>query len=352
MQTLFNIINKPLGYVLSFLAEIFNNDFAAAILVFTLLINVVLIPISIKSQKSSVQQLRIKPKMDDLKKRYGDDRKKMAEAQQKLYQDEGVSMSGGCLPMLFRLIIMFSIYYLVLSPLTYMAKVDKQDITSVHTAITETLNDYKENDEAKYKECTEKLNWTSRSSTNADLTIISIIRNNPDAIEEVLPAEKYSEIEGSLNRIIEKDKKVNINFYLFGNKNLDLTQTPKFSFDIFHNWQLLWLIPIGAFLAQMLTSLISMKINKKNNPDAPSMAGMMLTMPLISLFIGFGLPGGVGFYWICSSLIGGLVQSGVQLFYGPQKLLARERSKELSKQCDFETKQIEKFNGTDSVIKE
>ena len=86
MQTLFNIINKPLGYVLSFLAEIFNNDFAAAILVFTLLINVVLIPISIKSQKSSVQQLRIKPKMDDLKKRYGDDRKKMAEAQQKLYQ--------------------------------------------------------------------------------------------------------------------------------------------------------------------------------------------------------------------------------------------------------------------------
>ena len=114
----------------------------------------------------------------------------------------------------------------------------------------------------------------------------------------------------------------------------------------------MWLIPIGAFLAQILTSLISMKINKINNPDTPSMAGMMLTMPLISLFIGFGLPGGVGFYWICSSLIGGLIQAGVQFWYGPKKMLARERAKELSKECDFETKQLKKFNDSESLIKD
>lgn len=75
-QGLFNIINIPLGYVMRFLAGIFNNDFAAAVAVFTLLINVVLIPLSIKSQKSSVQQMRIKPKMDELRKKYGDDRQK------------------------------------------------------------------------------------------------------------------------------------------------------------------------------------------------------------------------------------------------------------------------------------
>ena len=352
MQTIFNIINIPLGWVLEFLAGIFGGNFAASVFVFTLLANLAFIPLSIKSQKSSVQQTRIKPKLDELKKRYGDDKQKYSEAMQQLYQEENVSMSGGCLPMIVRLVIMMSIYWLIMSPLTYMANVDKKDITSVHTAIVETMNDYEKNDKARYDEFTQKLNWTSRSTTNADLTITSIIRNDPAVIAEVLPEEKYAEIEKSLERIIEKDKEVNINFYLFGNKNLDLTQTPKFSFDIFHNWQTLWLIPIGAFLAQILTSLISMKINKINNPDAPSMAGMMLTMPLISLFIGFGLPGGVGFYWICSSLIGGLIQSGVQLWYGPQKLLARERSKELLKQCDFEAKQIEKFNDTDSIIKE
>ena len=70
------------------------------------------------------------------------------------------------------------------------------------------------------------------------------------------------------------------------------------------------------------------------------MAFMMLTMPLISLFIGFTLPAGVGFYWICSSLIGGGIQFVMQQFYGPQKLLAKERSKELKERSLTELKQI------------
>lgn len=354
MQTLFNIINVPLGYVMRFLANIFSNDFAAAVAVFTLLINVILIPLSIKSQKSSVQQMRIKPKLDELKKKYGDDRQKMAMAQQELFQQEGVSMSGGCLPMLVRLALMMSIYWLILSPLTYIAQVDKADVTAVSTAITETMKDYQKNDKDKYDNYSKMLTevgW-SEKSTNADLMLTNIVRNNPDIIKEVLPEAKYAEIEDEYNTIIEKDKKSGINYKLFGNEKLDLTKTPKFSFNIFKEAQLLWLIPIGAFLAQILTSLVSMRVSKINNPDAPSMMGMMLTMPLISLFIGFGLPGGVGFYWICSSLIGGLIQSGVQLWYGPHKMLARERAKELVAQCDFETKQLNKFNNTDSVIKD
>lgn len=346
MQAIFNIINIPLGYVMRFLADIFANDFAAAVAVFTLLINVILIPLSIKSQKSAVSQMRIKPKLDELKKKYGDDRQKMAEAQQKLYQDEGVSMSGGCLPMIIRLALMMSIYWLILSPLTYIANVDKTHIDNVYTAVSETLNDVKKQDEAKYKEYVAQLGWSERN-TNKDLVIINVIRNDEDLFKEVLPEDTYKEIEDDLKVIIEKDSETNINFLLFGNEKLNLTETPKFSFDIFNKAQLLWIIPFGAFLSQMLTSLISMKINKINNPEAPSMAGMILTMPLISLFIGFGLPGGVGFYWICSSLIGGLIQSGVQLFYGPQRMLARERAKELSKQCDFEAKQLNKFNTTE-----
>lgn len=354
MQALFNIINVPLGYVMRFLADLMGNNFAAAVAVFTLLINVILIPLSIKSQKSSVQQMRIKPKMDEIRKRYGDDRQKLAEAQQKLYQDEGVSMSGGCLPMLIRLALMMSIYWLILSPLTYIARVDKADVTTVSTALTETMNDYEENDTDKYEECSKILTeagW-SKKSTNADLMITNIVRNNPNVIKDVLSEEKYKEIEDELSTIIEKDKAAGINYLLFNNEELDLTKTPKFSFNIFKDSQLLWLIPIGAFAAQILTSLISMKVNKINNPEAPSMMGMMLGMPLISLFIGFTLPAGVGFYWICSSLIGGLIQSGVQLWYGPHKLLARERAKELGVQCDFETKQLEKFDNAESIIKD
>ncbi len=355
MGALFNIINVPLAYVLRFLANLFNNDFAAAIAVFTLIINVVLIPISIKSQKSAVQQMRIKPKMDDLRKRFGDDRQKMAAEQQKLYQDEGVSMSGGCLPMIIRLVIMFSIYSLILSPLTYMSGTGKSFVDEsknktdyIYTTITtelsdKSIKDYDDEKKAEYEQAKKDLSDIGWQGKQKELEIINITRKDPEAFKNVLPAELYAKIEKDLDYIIKKDNESQINYNLFGVEGLDLTETPKFSIDIFKKAELNWIIPVSAFLAQILTSLVTMKINKKNNPDAPSMAGMMLTMPLISLFIGFGLPGGVGFYWVCSSLIGGLIQAGVQLYYGPHKMLARERAKELSKQCDFETKQLDKL---------
>lgn len=302
MQSLFNLINKPFGWILENIAGLAGGNFAVAVFIFTLLINIILIPLSLKSQKASVQQTRIKPKLDELKKRYGDDKQKYSEAMQKLYQDENVSMTGGgCLPMVLRLVLMMSIYYLITQPLTYLMHVSSDVISKA----------------------SEALELASKNASGVELKIIDAVQSGQYKSEEISSALE------------------SMDFSLFG---INLTETPKFSFDIFHEAQLIWLIPIFAFLAQMLTSVISMAIQKKNNPDAPSMAGMMLTMPLISLFIGFGLPGGVGFYWICSSLIGGLIQSAIQLLYGPHRMLARTRAGELLKQQDFESKQLQKFN--------
>lgn len=298
MEWLFNIINIPLSYILNFFAGLLGNSFAASVFVFTIFINLAMIPLTIKGQKASVGQMRIKPKLDELKKKYGDDKQRYSQEMQKLYQEENISMSGGCLPMLIRLPIMFSIYYLITQPLTYLMKVPADVINKVSKALNIQSGNY-----------------------TRELTIIDAVKKDPSLSAEI--AEKID----------------NINFSLFG---LDLTQTPKFSINIFENFDLIWLIPIGAFAAQMLTSIISLRIQKKINPDAPSMGGMMLTMPLISLFIGFTVPGGVGFYWACSSLIGGLLQSGLQYFYGPQKMLANERAKELMQVYDSEKKYLDK----------
>ena len=299
MQTIFNIINIPLGWVLEFLAGLLGGNFAASVFVFTLLANLAFIPLTIKSQKSSVQQTRIKPKLDELKKRYGDDKQKYSEAMQQLYQEENVSMSGGCLPMIVRLVIMMSIYWLIMSPLTYLLHIDKSVINDAAAQLNLAAN------------------------ARPELSVIEAINS------------------GKLNVPEIADKLSALNFNFFG---IDLTQTPKFSFDIFNDAQLIWVMPIIAFLAQMLTSVLSALMQKKINPDAPNMMGMMLSMPLISLFIGFSLPGGVTFYWACSSLIGGFIQLAVQQFYGPHKMLSRERHKELNKECDFEETQIKKIN--------
>lgn len=339
---MFDFINKPLGFILQFIAEALGGSFAVAVFVFTLLINIALIPLSIKSQKSSVQQTRIKPKLDELKKKYGDDKQAYNQAMQKLYQEENVSMSGGCLPMILRLVLMMSIYTLIMSPLTYMTGVDSEKITSVNNSITTSMNDLKKKDENAYNSYKKQLNWQEGRSN--DLSIVGIIRSekNMDTLKEAM-GKDYSKIEKDLEAIKAKDQEAGIS-YTFITKKLDLTQSPEFSFNIFEDAQLIWVMPLLAFASQILTSWLSMKMQKKINPDAPNMAGMMYMMPLISLFIGFALPGGVTFYWACSSLIGGFIQIGVQSFYGPHKMLSRERAKELSRQCDFEAGQIKKIN--------
>lgn len=335
-----NFINQLLSYVLRFFADMFGGSFAGAVFLFTLLINVVMIPLSIKSQKSAVDQLRIKPKLDDLKKRYGDDRQKLAEAQQKLYQEEKVSMSGGCLPMIIRLALMMCIYSLILSPLTYMSLAESKKIENVTKAFSSSLADLKEENKSEYDRIIEETSWNEKNARN-ELSLIRIIEEKPEVFSEVMSEKDYKKIEDDLADLIDNVKESEIDYSFIG---INLTETPKFNINIFANFRMIWLIPIFAFLSQILTSIISMMINKRNNPDAPTMAGMMLTMPLISLFLGFTFPGGVGFYWICSSLIGGLIQSGVQLLYGPNKLLAKNRSKELKERYTFEKKQLEKFN--------
>lgn len=346
MNTLFNFINIPLGYVIRFFSDIFGGNFAAAVFAFTFLINLALIPLSIKSQKSSVQQTRIKPKLDELKKRYGDDKQKYSEAMQKLYQEENVSMSGGCLPMILRMVIMLSIYWLILSPLTYLSGADKTQVDNIASSISTSMTELEKNDKDKYNEISKKISWKN-NNRSSQLSIVKIIRENPDIIKEILSEEEYAKIEDEYQKIVTADKDTHINYSLFG---IDLTDTPKFSFNIFRDAQISWIMPIVAFLAQMLTSFLSSLMQKKLNPDAPSMMGMMLMMPLMTLFIGFALPGGVAFYWACSSLLGGFIQLGVQNFYGPHKMLSRERLKELTKQCDFEAKQLEKLNSAVNEI--
>lgn len=295
---LFNIINIPLSYILNFFSGLLGNSFAAAVFVFTIFINLAMIPLTIKGQKASVGQMRIKPKLDELKKKYGDDKQRYSQEMQKLYSEEKISMGGGCLPLLIRLPIMLSIYYLITQPLTYLMNISSETIDKLANTL--------------------KL---AEGSYTRELTIIDAV-----AKDNSLSTEIASKLES-------------IDFSLFG---LDLTQTPQFSINIFNDFSLLWLIPISAFAAQMFTSLISMRLQKKINPEAPNMGCMMYSMPIISLVIGFTVPAGVGFYWACSSLIGGLLQSAIQYYYGPQKMLAKERAKEIIKEYEEEKKYIDK----------
>ena len=293
---------KPLGWILQQLSLLFNGNFALAVFMFTFIVNLAMIPLSIKTQKSSVSQMRIKPKMDVLKQKYGNDQQRYSAEVQKLYQEENVSMSGGCLPMLIRFPIMIGIYNVVLSPLKYIVGVSSEILTSATEAFTNIFGKTK--------------------GGYIEPEILGAIKNGT--------IQGYDEIATKLT---------NYDFTFLG---IDLTSKPKFDIDIIHGFDINWFIPILAFAAAMLTSIVSLAIQKKVNPDAPQMKGMMLTMPLISLFIGFTVSCAAGFYWACSSLISGGIQAIIQYFYGPQKMIAIEQTKEHYKRSKEEKEIINK----------
>ena len=312
MTQIFNIINEYiLSPVLRVIMNICGGNFAVTILVFTVLINAVMIPLSIKSQKTSVQQIKIRPKLEELKKKYGDDRQKMAMAQQQLYQEENVSMSGGCLPMIIRLIFLMSVFYLITRPLSYLTGLDS-------TLISEAIKGLKDAE------------LLSASNYSDEISLIQFVK---DAASMAKVSD--SALLGNLNTV--KQAVESIDFKLFG--YIDLTQRAEFNWN-FAEFNRNWIVPIASGVAAFISGVISTKLQKAMNPDAPSMAAMNLVMPIFSMVIAFNAPGGLGFYWACSSLISGIVQAGVQYFYSPYKMIANERAKNLLKVSAQESKTI------------
>ena len=104
-----------------------------ALLIFTLATRLVLFPLSIKNQKSQADRARLAPRLDRIQKKYAQDRQKMAQKQQELYEKEGVSMTGGCLPMIVQMLVLFSVIAVIYKPLTYVQRLPE---AQVNTCIT------------------------------------------------------------------------------------------------------------------------------------------------------------------------------------------------------------------------
>lgn len=368
-----DFISKIMGWVLAQLSGLFGHNFAASVFVFTLLVNVAMLPFTLKTQKSSAKQAKLKPKLDALKKKYGNDRQKYSQAMSELYQKENVSMSGGCLPMIIRLFVMMGVYWAIASPISFVLQVDSAAVTAaknwtsyVKVVESDTTIDWQAAGIEEVKKSDEVLNLVKEygdkdESYYAKLVILDKANAakdvKKDSVEAVMQAaikknavarevELFDRIKTSpviKANFISKGGSVEelekIDFDLFG---LDLTQTPKFSWN-FSKADKYWLIPIISFLASLATSLVSTKLQKKANPEAPNMTAMMVGTSGISLYFAFTFPCAVGFYWICSSIISGGLQVLTQIFYGPDVVIAKEQSKSVIMRAKKEQEKINKI---------
>ena len=267
-------ISSIFGYLLNALYTVFNN-YGIAIIIFSVILRIILIPITVKQQKSLKKSAKLQEEMKEIQRKYKNNPEKLNQETIDLYKREKLSPFAGCFSSIIQLVIILSVFWLVSQPLTYMIKVDSN-----------IINEYNERLEQDGSQAT------------------------------------YREIE-IINRYGSQDERINLNMDFLG---LDLSKVPS---NNLNDWRV-YIIP----LLYVISSVLSIKITnynnskkkkkKKNEPKAitdgtdtevkseePSELeameamnkNMMYMLPLMSVFIAFIAPLGLALYWFISNVL-------------------------------------------------
>ncbi len=266
-------IAKPFGWLLMFIYELVSN-YGLAVIIFALIVKLILLPFGMKSKRGTMKMARFQPKMKELEKKYEGNQRKYQEEVQKLYKQEKVSPTSGCIWSLIPFPILIALYQAIRMPITVMMNVG----TDAYTKIQEVLS---------------SLGFTSSMSS---------------AYVEIAQSQFISEHFSAFAALSDKLHQIDYSFL-----GMNLGDVPQWNF-MFHmeSGEAIWpklgifLLPIISAALTLLTSWISQKTNP--SPAAEQQGGtmkiMMLVMPLISLWIGFVMPAALCVYWIASSVFG------------------------------------------------
>ena len=294
--SLSDIIRVPFGYLLEWLYQ-FANNYGVALILFSLIIKLVLLPMSIKSKKSMLKMSRLSPIVKAMEVQYGDDKQKYQQAVQQLYKEEGVSMGGGCLWSFIPLLILLPLYYVIREPLTYM----------LHN---------------------------SRSVSAAIVAFVRASGENLGANTYYAQLAAAGKLGGYIEplRALAVTANANLTAIDFSFLGLDLAAIPTFKIWTVakEGWSQigLFLMPIVSAGFQMLSMFISQKMSGQvaTNADgerdeeaakqqAKTNMTMMLMMPLMSLWIGYSMPAALSIYWIAQAVFGTVQDYFLTLHY-------------------------------------
>lgn len=294
------------GWILKFIYNLVGSNYALALIVFTLFFRLILLPSTISQQKGSAKQMRMQAKVNRIQEKYKDYQKadkqqRIQEETQALYQKEGYSsMTGGCLPLLIQLPVMWGLYGAVYKPLSYILGIGSDALTQFADI---------------YKELTGTALELTGRVTQAEMFIL-------EKFQDIAP-KAVGVSQDVINTINNFDFTV-LGIPLYARPSVD---TIKHFATASSTDRWLLLIPILSALTSLMTSVLTQKRQEKNNPataQAKQMSCMMLLMmPLMSLWITFSLPAAVGMYWIISNVVAFLQTLILGYTHAPRKVLAK-----------------------------
>ena len=275
---MFQFFANIFGYLLNIINN-FVGNYGLAIILFTLIIKAVMIPFSIKQQRTMKKSAKIQEEVKVLQFKYKNDPEKLNREMIELYKKEKMSPFSGCLSAIAQFILLISIFYMVRFPLTYMKKIDKVQL--------DTYVQQMKNDEM------------SVSEAYSEIDIVREINYLKD---------KFPEDE-NLN-------KINLNMDFFG---LDLSKIPQQNLE---DWTV-FIIPIlyiiSTFISIRITTSMQSKTSKKDDvievkdnkedknemEDAMAQSNKMMSwmMPIMSISISLVAPLGLALYWLVNNIL-------------------------------------------------
>lgn len=332
-----NFVASLFGYLMNFIYGIVQN-YGIAIIIFTVLVKLILLPLSFKQQKSLEKAQKMQGLMQELQKKYGNDQEKFMQEYQKMLKENNTTMLGstgcsGCLLNFIQLPILLGMFYMLVSPLTHIMKMESEDILRYKNELVASRKT-----EAIELLISNSGDMLSEEGLNAEITKI----NSADDSSFIDP--RYYEIE-----IIKENEIMDLNFF-----GINLGEAASKNKD---NLVLL-IIPIlsGGFTA--LSIAINNFINKKKGivqpkPEdmeipMPDMRVMNIMMPLMLFSVAYAIPQGVGLYWVTSNLIG-IIQTVVQrIILDP----SNNKVKELAEKNEIRNVEYEVIKDSENNINE
>ena len=276
------------GYLLNFLYEFFGN-YGISIIIFSVLLRLILLPITINQQKSMKKSAKIQGEIQAIQAKYKNNPEKLNQETMELYKREKMSPFSGCFSAIIQIFIILSVFWLVSSPLTHMRNVQKLNL--------DLYNEYKTKVEEN----------TSTKANYKEIAMINLIEADYREIEEKLKEENIENRQELENRKQELEK-IRINMEFLG---LDLSKVPTQSLGDFRVYIIPILYVVSSFISIRLTTNSQ---NNKNNDNNENQNGseqamqsmsksMSYMMPIMSVSIAAVAPLGLALYWLISNVL-------------------------------------------------
>ena len=265
-----NILSGALGYVMAWCYRLISN-YGIAIILFTFISKIVILPISIWVQKNSIKMVKMQPEINRIKTRFFGDKDSIADEQSKLFKQEKYNPLASLIPLAVQIILLLGLVAVIYHPLDYLLHLPADVIDAFNSLIV-------------------TLTGADPESSSIQLAVVENIKNGAYESQFLALQPQFSDIDiaGTLDSI----KNLNMGFLGI---NLSWVPAEVGGIDIivpFAAGFSAWLLCVAQNASNVLQAEQS-KLNKY---------GMMVLSVGLSLYLGWFVPAGVALYWIASNL--------------------------------------------------